>query len=49
VTTRRLPAAFYDPAFVWEVKHDGFHGLVYVEINTAIAGFRFRSTFAELE
>lgn len=26
-----LPAAFTDPAFLWEVKHDGFRGLAYVE------------------
>jgi bifunctional non-homologous end joining protein LigD len=26
-----LPAAFHHPAFVWEVKHDGFRGLAYVE------------------
>lgn len=26
-----LPAAFDHPAFVWEVKHDGFRGWAYVE------------------
>ena len=26
-----LPAAFNDPTFIWEIKHDGFRGLAYIE------------------
>lgn len=26
-----LPAAFDDPAFLWEIKHDGFRGLAYIQ------------------
>ena len=28
---RRIPAAFDDPEYLFELKHDGFRAIVYIE------------------
>lgn len=31
IAPTRIPTAFEDPDFVWELKHDGFRAVAYIE------------------